>query len=75
MVQPSVREVAGLASEAMIVDVRNRSEWEKGHIPNARHIMLGDLQQSLADLPKNRPIIAVCGSGYRSSIAASLLVQ
>jgi hydroxyacylglutathione hydrolase len=75
MAQVSVREVAGLSSEALVVDVRNRSEWEKGHIPNARHIMLGDLQQSLAALPKNRPIIAVCGSGYRSSIAASLLVQ
>ncbi len=75
MVQLTVREVERVSSEALVVDVRNRSEWEKGHIPNARHIMLGDLRRSLADLPANRPIIAVCGSGYRSSIAASLLVQ
>jgi hydroxyacylglutathione hydrolase len=73
--QVSVHEVERLSPEALVVDVRSKSEWEKGHIPNAQYIMLADLRSSLAALPANRPLTTVCGSGYRSSIAASLLAQ
>jgi hydroxyacylglutathione hydrolase len=73
--QISVHEAERLSPEALVVDVRSKSEWEKGHIPNAQYIMLGDLRSNLAALPANRPLTTVCGSGYRSSIAASLLAQ
>jgi hydroxyacylglutathione hydrolase len=73
--QFSAHEVERLAPEALIVDVRSTNEWVSGHISNARHIMLGDLRSGLAALPTDRPLITVCGSGYRSSIAASLLAQ
>lgn len=73
--QVSVHEIEQLTPHALIIDVRSKSEWEKGHISNARHIMLGNLRSNLAAIPRDRPLITVCGTGYRSSIAASLLAH
>ena len=56
-----------------VIDVRQPSEYEEGHIPGAVAIGAGDLMSRLADLPRDRPIATICASGYRSSVAASLL--
>ena len=58
-----------------VLDVRNDSEWESGSIPGARHVMLGELPKAMAEMAKDSKIITMCGSGYRSSVAASLLEQ
>ncbi len=71
--QLSVHEVAAAASTTAILDVRSQAEWDKGHIDGAQHLMLGNLPHQLDAVPTDRPVIVVCGSGYRSSIAASLL--
>lgn len=71
--QLSARDIVEGRSEALVVDVRNQQEWNKGHIMTARHFALGDLPKHLHELPTDRPLITVCGTGYRSSIAASLL--
>jgi hydroxyacylglutathione hydrolase len=87
--QLSPHAVQQRKGELLILDVRNAGEWTAGHIPGARHIMLGDLPRQLDGLspgplsgvspspltgePKARPIVTVCAGGYRSSIAASLL--
>lgn len=73
--QLSTAEVSRRHSNARIVDVRSDKEWNEGRIEGAEHIMLGDLPSRLRDLPAGRPLIAVCGSGYRSSIAASILAR
>jgi len=57
-----------------VLDVRTPGEWESGHIEGARHIPLLKLAVSLNQLPKDAPLAVICGSGYRSSIAASLLL-
>ena len=62
-------------AQPILLDVRNPSEWNAGHLPNTRHIMLGDLPHQLATLPKNQPIITICQGGYRASVAASLLAK
>ena len=67
----SVHDVAASPS-TLVLDVRGHSEWEEGHISRAQHVMLGDLPQHLAALP-DVPVVTVCGSGYRASIAASLI--
>jgi len=59
--------------EAQVLDVRNLSEWEEGHIEGAAHIMLGTLLDRMDEVPKDRPIMVQCGSGVRSAIGASLL--
>jgi hydroxyacylglutathione hydrolase len=73
--QVSAGEVARQRGGALVLDLRTATERLSGSIPGSRHIMLGDLPQSTHLLPKAEPIIAVCGSGYRSSIAASLLAR
>lgn len=61
-----------------LLDVRMDSEWDAGHIPGAEHLPLGSAMPAQLDglpLDPERPVIVVCGSGYRSSIATSLLQQ
>jgi hydroxyacylglutathione hydrolase len=58
---------------AQVVDVRSDAEWTAGHIPGALHVMAGDLANRLGDLPRDGALHLICGSGYRSSVAASLL--
>jgi hydroxyacylglutathione hydrolase len=57
----------------VILDVRNPSEFAHGSIPGAVNIPLGDLPNRLTELPPNQPIVTVCATGFRSSVAASLL--
>ena len=56
-----------------VLDVRQASEYEAGHVHGARHLTAGTLPDELETLPRNRPIAVMCASGYRSSVAASLL--
>jgi hydroxyacylglutathione hydrolase len=57
-----------------VLDVRSRSEYEDGHIDVASHRHLGYLSDFRPDDP-TQPILVHCQSGYRSSIAASLLIR
>jgi glyoxylase-like metal-dependent hydrolase (beta-lactamase superfamily II)/rhodanese-related sulfurtransferase len=56
-----------------LLDVRTPGEWEAGHIDKATHIPLPALPGRARELNKDAPLAVICGSGYRSSIAASLL--
>jgi rhodanese-related sulfurtransferase len=57
----------------LILDVREKDEYQGGHIPGAKHIPLGELSQHLAKLPQEGEILCVCQSGARSGAAASQL--
>ena len=61
--------------DAVVLDVRETSEWSAGHVPNARHIALGQLDKHLSELEKfkSRPVIICCASGNRSSSACGTL--
>ena len=50
------------------------SKEESNHIEGAQHIPLPKLAANLSQLPKDAALAVMCGSGYRSSIAASLLL-
>jgi hydroxyacylglutathione hydrolase len=56
-----------------VLDVRTEGEWNAGHIEGAIHIHGGKLQERFAEVPRDKPVAVVCGSGYRASIAASFL--
>ena len=58
-----------------VLDVRQASEYEAGHVHGARHLTAGTLPDELDTLPRDKPIAVMCASGYRSSVAASLLDQ
>ena len=59
--------------EVLVLDVRQPAEWASGHIPEATFITGAELPERKNELPDDRPVAVVCGSGYRSSVAASLL--
>lgn len=59
----------------LVIDVRQASEFESGHVPGALQLHAGDLPDRLSELPRDRPIATICASGYRSSVAAGLLRQ
>lgn len=61
--------------DALVLDVRETGEWSAGHIPNARHIALGQLGGHLSELErfKGKPVIVCCASGNRSSSACGTL--
>jgi rhodanese-related sulfurtransferase len=61
--------------DALVLDVRETSEWSVGHIPNARHIALGQLSKHVSELEKfkDKPVIVCCASGNRSSNACGTL--
>jgi hydroxyacylglutathione hydrolase len=72
--QLDARAAAGRSAEgAVMVDVRERSEWDAGHVPSAIHIPYENLRERAHELPVDRPIVLYCASGIRSSLASSVL--
>ncbi len=63
------------AAGSLMIDVRERQEWNTGHIPGAKHIPLGQLAQRAQELPKDRELLLICRSGNRSKVAAEMLQQ
>jgi hydroxyacylglutathione hydrolase len=56
----------------VVLDVRRDDEWQAGHLPGALHVPLPDLPDRVAALPPDE-LWVHCASGYRASVAASLL--
>lgn len=78
--EPSPQEIKEkIAQGAVVVDVRNESEWQQGHLPEAKLLPLPELQAQLSQLEswcggdKNTEIVVYCASGMRSSRARKIL--
>ena len=57
-----------------LLDVRDRKNREHaGFIPGSHHIYVGELPQHLNEIPKNQPVIVYCDSGFKGSLAVSVL--
>jgi glyoxylase-like metal-dependent hydrolase (beta-lactamase superfamily II)/rhodanese-related sulfurtransferase len=56
-----------------ILDVREQAEWDAGRIPGSVHLPYHDIDALPAGIDAARPVAAICGSGQRSAVAASLL--
>jgi rhodanese-related sulfurtransferase len=58
-----------------LVDVREESEWAKGHLPQATHMSKGTIERDIENrIPDTKaPIILYCGGGYRSALTADNL--
>ncbi|GAB2792631.1 MBL fold metallo-hydrolase [Amycolatopsis magusensis] len=57
---------------ATVLDVRQAAEFATGHVPGARNVELGALQEQLAQVPPS-PVVVMCGHGERAMGAASVL--
>ena len=62
-------------SNLFVLDVRVEDEWNSGHVPGAHHIMAGELPQRLDEVPRDATVAVICGAGYRSTVATSLLAR
>jgi rhodanese-related sulfurtransferase len=60
---------------AVVLDVRESSEYDAGHVLNSKLLPLGKLKERMGELEKfkNRPIVVVCRSGNRSGTACFIL--
>ena len=55
-----------------VLDVRERSEWDAGHIPGALHVPYHDLDALPDAVDPARPLAVICASGQRAAVASSL---
>lgn len=60
---------------AIIVDVREQAEVDRGAIPGSKHIPLGELRSRLNEIPKEKEVIVHCHTGQRSWNATRILLQ
>ncbi len=63
----------GGSNGLQLLDVRERSEWDRGHIPGSLHAAYHDIHELPGELDVRQPVAAICASGQRAAIAASLL--
>ena len=56
-----------------LLDVREHDEWQAGHVAEAVHIPMGQLNTRIAEIPRDQPIIAICRSGNRSGAVTDAL--
>ena len=65
------------AGDATVIDVREASEWEQGHLPGAVHISKSYVEQQIEGAVPDRdaPVVLYCAGGVRSLFAAQTLQQ
>lgn len=66
---------ANYAGQQQVFDVRKKSEFNSEHLLEASNVPLNEINNHLAEFPKDRPFVIHCAGGYRSMIAASILKQ
>jgi rhodanese-related sulfurtransferase len=71
----TVDELHDRRAELQLLDVRERGEWDDGHIPGSVHVPYHDLRGVPDGLDAEAPIAVICASGQRSAVGASLLAQ
>lgn len=70
-----VSETLDTASAPALLDVREKYEWDEGHIPRARHVPRGYLELRIENAvpDKSTPVLLYCAGGTRSVLAARTL--
>jgi glyoxylase-like metal-dependent hydrolase (beta-lactamase superfamily II)/rhodanese-related sulfurtransferase len=63
----------GLTTNERLIDVRKPGEYESEHLADVPSIPLDFINERMAEFPKDKELVLLCGGGYRSMIAASIL--
>lgn len=75
-VEELARRIGQNGDGLRVIDVRDAAEWAAGHVPGATNVAAGSIVRGEANLDLNGKTAAViCGTGYRSAVAASVLQQ
>lgn len=62
--------------DLVLLDVRERNEWNLGHLPNAMHLARGSIETKIeALIPRDKHVVIYCQSGNRSAFVADTLQQ
>jgi sulfur-carrier protein adenylyltransferase/sulfurtransferase len=71
------RELLDAKEAPLLVDVRERDEWEQGRIPGAVHVPRGNLESRIEGVApdRSRPVLLYCAAGNRSAFAAKTLTD
>jgi len=71
--QMTVHGLKDAGGDVQPLDVRQDDEWNAGRVPGAQHVFLGRLPDRLGELDRQKTYATYCASGFRASIAASIL--
>lgn len=71
----TARELSSQLEGKFVLDVRSESEWKAAHLEGAHLIPLAELPARMGEVPRDQEVVVHCASGYRSSMAASLLAR
>jgi rhodanese-related sulfurtransferase len=61
--------------DVLVLDVREPSEYDQGHIPGVTLIPMGQVADRLSEIPKDKTVIVTCRSGNRSGQITDYLRQ
>jgi rhodanese-related sulfurtransferase len=70
---PALHDRLERDSSVQVLDVRDRGEWDSGHIPGSVHCPYNDVRGVPDGIDGERPVAVICSSGQRSAVAGSLL--
>jgi rhodanese-related sulfurtransferase len=73
--QVDAAALAGRSAAPLLLDVREPREYADGHVPGALNLPQAELATRLEDVPRDRAVLVICQSGYRSLRAAQFLRQ
>lgn len=72
-------DVPGLPAEfgadAILLDVREDDEWQRGHAPGAQHIPMGDVPARIHEIDVDKELYVICHAGGRSQRVAQYLLR
>ncbi|MBA3413257.1 MAG: molybdopterin-synthase adenylyltransferase MoeB [Actinobacteria bacterium] len=73
----SATEARALGDGALLLDVREREEWDEGHLPGATHVPRGSLESRIELVTRDRSasLVVYCAAGNRSAFAAKTLEE
>ena len=71
---PADEGQALVSGGAMLLDVREPDEWGAGHAPGAAFMPMGQVEEHIDELPRDRRIVVICRSGGRSATVTQALV-
>ena len=71
----AIDDLLARAGELQILDVREKAEWDEGHIPGSLHVPYHDIDEIPAGIDAARPVAVICASGQRAAVGASLLAR
>jgi NADPH-dependent 2,4-dienoyl-CoA reductase/sulfur reductase-like enzyme/rhodanese-related sulfurtransferase len=63
------------AARPLVLDVRNINEYESSHLKGAQNIAVDELRFRLDEVPRGRPLVVHCKSGFRSHLAMRILKE